>query len=220
MHIYRQPYDNELYHHGIMGMKWGVRRYQNPDGSYTEAGRNRYGKKLAEEFDKWDIKNGANTYFPEKDRTSLQIASDLANYNSQVRKFNRKSSEYKELQRAGAKYRSDVSKLNLQINAELQKKYGKNGQQDHFAEYITDGIKLMQERSKALESGPRYMEASKNYERVSRKFVDDLLGEYGAKESSSGLPKVSNVDGVMKVGAQTISDRISLELLRGAGGAL
>lgn len=34
---------NELYHHGIKGQKWGVRRFQNEDGSYTEAGRKRYG---------------------------------------------------------------------------------------------------------------------------------------------------------------------------------
>lgn len=33
---------NELYHHGILGQKWGVRRYQNPDGSLTDAGRKKY----------------------------------------------------------------------------------------------------------------------------------------------------------------------------------
>lgn len=35
--------ENYLMHHGIKGQKWGVRRYQNADGSYTQAGRSRYG---------------------------------------------------------------------------------------------------------------------------------------------------------------------------------
>jgi hypothetical protein len=35
--------DPYLAHYGIMGMKWGVRRYQNPDGSLTSAGKKRYG---------------------------------------------------------------------------------------------------------------------------------------------------------------------------------
>ena len=37
-------YDNELYHHGVENQKWGVRRYQNPDGSLTPEGVIHYGR--------------------------------------------------------------------------------------------------------------------------------------------------------------------------------
>lgn len=40
--MWQYNFDSELYHWGIKGMKWGVRRYQNPDGSLTPAGRKRY----------------------------------------------------------------------------------------------------------------------------------------------------------------------------------
>ena len=54
----RELYTNELYHHGIPGQKWGVRRYQNPDGSVTAAGANRYYEGGGSGHVRWGLAKG------------------------------------------------------------------------------------------------------------------------------------------------------------------
>lgn len=66
---------DELYHHGVQGQKWGVRRYQNEDGSYTEAGLKRYGKfqkKIAKQEGK------INTHSKRKDKVLEKNARHIA----------------------------------------------------------------------------------------------------------------------------------------------
>lgn len=53
---------SSLQHHGVKGMRWGVRRYQNSDGTLTEAGKKRYAKELAKiEAEKKILRNRAKT---------------------------------------------------------------------------------------------------------------------------------------------------------------
>ena len=47
--MWEYNYTDELYHHGIKGQKWGVRRFQNEDGSLTPEGEKRYG--YAKDYD-------------------------------------------------------------------------------------------------------------------------------------------------------------------------
>lgn len=56
----RRIRDDELYHHGVKGQKWGVRRYQNADGSLTPEGSKHYAKTISK--DRFLYKDTGNSY--------------------------------------------------------------------------------------------------------------------------------------------------------------
>ena len=75
--VYVLNFGDELSHHGIKGMKWGVRRYQNADGSLTAAGKKRRDK-LQSKLDKLENKeapvNSGKTYKKISDMSDEELA--------------------------------------------------------------------------------------------------------------------------------------------------
>lgn len=59
--VLTMEYTNSLEHHGIQGQKWGVRRFQNPDGTYTSAGKERRAKIRGFRINKYANRDGSLT---------------------------------------------------------------------------------------------------------------------------------------------------------------
>lgn len=74
----RLQYETELYHHGVRGQKWGVRRYQNADGSYTAAGRKRYAKQLTRAFNKAARRDTRLTWLAEQNAERVSRGRKIA----------------------------------------------------------------------------------------------------------------------------------------------
>lgn len=66
-------YCYELYHHGIKGQRWGIRRFQNKDGSLTAKGRKRYGD--ADSVSKKESDESAKKGLTDKQKRAIKIGA-------------------------------------------------------------------------------------------------------------------------------------------------
>ena len=88
--------ENELYHHGVKGQKWGVRRYQNKDGSLTLAGKKR-ALKMQDQYTrfsnnkKYRDKDGNLTYSGRKKALKMKEKYSELTGGKQLRKYPTKS---------------------------------------------------------------------------------------------------------------------------------
>lgn len=76
--------ENELYHHGIKGQRWGVRRYQNKDGTLTNEGRKRYSNTTGYDIPKGSImfravRNGSKK-FMDRDYAYINVTDEYSEH--------------------------------------------------------------------------------------------------------------------------------------------
>ena len=188
--------NNELYHHGIKGQKWGVRRFQNPDGSLTSAGQKRKARR-------------------EKEADSLDnIALDAKN---RAEKHTKNIEDLKRNGTRSAKFKEvygDVSKLS-------DKEFSKSSYHRSKQSAVNDLIQAEQiNRKSANKTAESYTKKANDLR--SAKIESDTVVERRRRGSIAGKAAFGAIMGVAASGVmmglqnQTLSGKAAVGIMLGA----
>lgn len=116
-----QDPNDSLSHHGILGQKWGVRRYQNPDGSLTEEGRRRY-QKIVDRYDS----NPSRLRAKKAQKAKELLEKDKAISEREKQEKESANNYAKELEKSGWKVDIDDRPAVSRTTAETEGHFGDN----------------------------------------------------------------------------------------------
>ena len=114
-----------LKHHGTKGMKWGVRRYQNKDGSLTPAGRKRYDRDTSDLSETKKAKYRANPdkWVKEDLNSGRRLADESANLTNKLKTANDTAMRNKSKAKMDLSSMSDQEMRNQINRAMLERQY-------------------------------------------------------------------------------------------------
>lgn len=190
MEAWRQ--DLYLAHHGVLGMKWGVRRYQNPDGTLTPAGRARY--------------EGKKSYKSNEKRMS----KDYSKNESAIRKLAKTNLGLHKVDEIGVKFQKKMAdkKDELGMNSKVHRDFVKKKEiskkeYDEYIKHTSTGKLIAQDFMFGKVGSAFYRSARARGEGRVRSAIESNLGILGISLAIIGNRKRFGITDVLAAGDDT-----------------